>query len=58
MKDILDTSKMIEGFQETRERMYPTYIPSDTRIEGFGTFAELKQRIERLEKIIAKLQEG
>jgi len=58
MKDLLDTSKMIEGSQKTREWIYPTYNPSATRIEGFGTFAGPRLRIERLERIIEKLQEG
>jgi hypothetical protein len=45
----------IEGFSETRERKYPTYIPGDTRIEGFCTFNELKQRIERLERLLEQV---
>jgi len=56
VKDIFDVDKNIDGYSETRERMYPTYIPGDTRIEGFCTFNELKKRIERLEKIIEQLQ--
>jgi uncharacterized radical SAM superfamily Fe-S cluster-containing enzyme len=44
MKDLMGE------YSGTRERKYPTYIPGDTRIEGFCTFNELKQRIERLEK--------
>lgn len=43
-------SDVIEGFSETRDRKYPTYLPGDTRIEGFCTLNELKERIERLEK--------
>lgn len=45
---------MIEGYSDTRERKYPTYLPGDTRIEGFCTLNELKARIESLEK---KLEE-
>ena len=55
MKDILDVGSSIEGYSETRERVYPSYIPGDTRIEGFCTFNELKQRIEKLEQIIEQL---
>jgi hypothetical protein len=39
-------------FSGTRDRKYPTYIPGDTKIEGFCTFDELKQRIERLETLL------
>jgi hypothetical protein len=53
---MLDVGMDIDGFSETRERIYPSYVPGDTRIEGFCTFSELKQRIERLEKIIGQLQ--
>jgi len=45
----------IEGYTENRDRKYPTYIPGDTRIEGFCTFYELKQRIERLEKMLEQI---
>jgi hypothetical protein len=46
---------IIEGYSETRDRKYQTYIPGDARIEGFCTFNELKQRIERLEKILEQV---
>ncbi|TLM68844.1 MAG: hypothetical protein FDZ69_01175 [Deltaproteobacteria bacterium] len=49
MKDIIDPTA-IDGYSETRDRKYPTYIPGDARIEGFCTFSELKRRIEELEK--------
>jgi hypothetical protein len=39
-------------YSGTRDRKYPTYIPRDTKIEGFCTFSELKQRIERLETLL------
>lgn len=55
MKDIIDMSKEIDGFTETRDSKYQTYIPGDARIEGFGTFNELKARIERLEKMLAQV---
>lgn len=48
MKDIFET----EGFAGDRDSKYPTYIPGDAKIEGFGTFNELKARIERLEKML------
>jgi hypothetical protein len=41
---------MIEGYSDTRDRKYPTYLPGDTRIEGFCTLNELKKRIEQLEE--------
>jgi hypothetical protein len=50
VKDIIDTNKIIDGFSETRDSKYQTYIPGDARIEGFCTFNELKKRIELLEK--------
>jgi hypothetical protein len=46
---------VIDGYSETRERKYQTYIPGDARIEGFCTFNELKQRIERLEKMLEQV---
>jgi hypothetical protein len=55
MPDITDTGREIEGYSDTRERKYQTYIPEDTRIEGFCTFSELKERIERLEKVLAQV---
>jgi hypothetical protein len=55
MSDIIDTDKMIDGYSETRERKYQTYIPGDARIEGFCTFNELKQRIEKLEKMLEEV---
>jgi len=48
-------TEIIDGYSETRERKYPTYLPGDTKIEGFCTFNELKQRIERLEKMLEKV---
>ena len=48
-------TEIIEGFSETRDRKYQTYIPGDARIEGFCTFNELKLRIERLEKILEQV---
>ena len=58
MKDILDMNRDIDGFSESRERIYPTYIPGDARIEGHCTFNELMRRIETLEKLVAQLQNG
>jgi len=55
MSDIVDSNDSIEGFSETRERKYQTYIPGDARIEGFCTFNELKKRIERLEKMLEQV---
>lgn len=52
MSDIIDTDRHIDGFSETRDRKYQTYIPGDARIEGFCTFNELRQRIEKLEKML------
>ena len=46
---------IIEGFSETRDRKYQTYIPGDARIEGFCTFNELKLRIERLERMLEQV---
>lgn len=54
MAEIYDPDK-IDGYSETRDRKYPTYIPGDTRIEGFCSFNELKRRIERLEKMVEQL---
>lgn len=54
MKDIIDSDKLTDGYSETRDRKYQTYIPGDARIEGFCTFNDLKARIEKLEK---KLEE-
>ena len=48
-------SDYIEGYSETRERKYQTYIPGDAKIEGFCTFNELKQRIERLETMLEQV---
>lgn len=48
-------SDSISGYSDTRDRKYPTYIPGDARIEGFCTFSELKQRIEKLEKRLEQL---
>jgi hypothetical protein len=39
-------------YSGTRDRKYPTYIPEDTKIEGFCIFSELKQRIEKLETLL------
>ncbi|NJC88349.1 MAG: hypothetical protein FIB02_07430 [Desulfuromonas sp.] len=50
MNDIYDTDRNIDGYSETRDRKYQTYIPGDARIEGFCTFNELKKRIESLER--------
>ena len=50
MKDIIDSNKSLEGFSEARESKYQTYIPGDAKIEGFCTFNQLKERIEKLEK--------
>ena len=55
MNDMIDTGKTIDGYSETRDRKYQTYIPGDARIEGFCTFNELKQRIERLEKLLEQV---
>ncbi|MCM2264285.1 MAG: hypothetical protein NDI73_03740 [Desulfuromonadales bacterium] len=55
MSDIIDTDKTIDGYSDTRDRKYQTYIPGDTRIEGFCTFNELKRRIERLEKMLEQV---
>lgn len=55
MKDIIDAHKDFDGISETRDSKYPTYIPGDARIEGFGTFNELKARIEQLEKMVKEL---
>lgn len=55
MTDIYDTDKNIDGYSETRDRKYQTYIPGDARIEGFCTFNELKKRIERLEKMLEQV---
>lgn len=55
MTDICDTDKNIDGYSETRDRKYQTYIPGDARIEGFCTFNELKKRIERLEKMLEQV---
>jgi uncharacterized radical SAM superfamily Fe-S cluster-containing enzyme len=48
-------TEIIEGFSETRDRKYQTYIPGDARIEGFCTFNELKLRIERLERMLEQV---
>ncbi len=50
MKDIFDSSNPVDGYSETRDSKYQTYIPGDARIEGFCNFNELKARIENLEK--------
>lgn len=50
MKDIIDSSNPVDGYTETRDSKYQTYIPGDARIEGFCDFNELKARIENLEK--------
>lgn len=50
MKDIVDSYCPVDGYSETRDRKYQTYIPGDARIEGFCTFNELKARVEFLEK--------
>lgn len=55
MSDIIDTDKLIDGYSETRESKYQTYIPGDARIEGFCTFNELKRRIERLKKLLEEV---
>lgn len=55
MKDITDTRSPVDGFSETRDSKYQTYIPGDARIEGFCTFNDLKARIERLEKKLDEL---
>lgn len=55
MKDITDTRGGVDGFSETRDSKYQTYIPGDARIEGFCTFNDLKIRIERLEKKLDEL---
>jgi hypothetical protein len=57
MKDIIDAGKDLEGFSESRESKYQTYIPGDARIEGFCTFNDLKKRIERLEKMLEEVYE-
>ena len=57
MKDIIDMNNLIDGYSETRDRKYQTYIPGDARIEGFCTFYELKARIEQLEKQLAQVCE-
>ncbi|GEM_PF-5024354 len=55
MKDILDLQGTMDGFSETRESIYPKYITGDAKIEGFCTFNELKNRIERLEALVEQL---
>ena len=55
MKDVIDSEQLIDGYSETRDRKYQTYIPGDARIEGFCNFNELKARIERLEKKLAEV---
>lgn len=55
MRDVIDSEHLIDGYSETRERKYQTYLPGDARIEGFCTFNELKARIERLEKQLAEV---
>ena len=55
MKDILDLKGNMDGFSDTRESIYPKYITGDARIEGFCTFSELKNRIERLESMVEQL---
>ena len=55
MSDIIDTNQSLDGFSETRDRKYQTYIPGDARIEGFCTFNELKRRIERLEMMLERV---
>jgi len=58
MRDIIDSSESLDGFSETRDRKYQTYIPGDARIEGFCTFNELKKRIERLEQMLEQMSEA
>ena len=55
MSDIIDTNQSLDGFSETRDRKYQTYIPGDARIEGFCTFNELKRRIEKLEMMLEQV---
>ncbi len=55
MKDILDLNGTTDGFSDTRESIYPKYITGDARIEGFCTFFELKNRIEKLELMVEQL---
>lgn len=55
MKDILDLNGNMDGFSDTRESIYPKYITGDARIEGFCTFFELKNRIEKLEQMVEQL---
>ena len=55
MKDILDLKGNMDGFSDTRESIYPKYITGDARIEGFCTFFELKNRIEKLEQMVEQL---
>ena len=55
MKDILDLKGNMDGFSDTRESIYPKYITGDARIEGFCTFFELKNRIEKLERMVEQL---
>ena len=58
MNDILDTNTPLEGFSETRNSKYQTYLPGDAKIEGFCTFNELKRRIERLEQMLEQVCEA
>lgn len=55
MSDIVDSHSHVDGYSETRDRKYQTYIPGDARIEGFCNFNELKARIESLEKQLAQV---
>lgn len=55
MSDIFGADNHIDGYSETRDRKYQTYIPGDAKIEGFCTFNELRQRIERLEKMLEEV---
>lgn len=55
MKDMIDSHKDFDGISETRASKYPTYIPGDARLEGFGTLKELIARIRQLEQQVAEL---
>jgi len=55
--ELIDGDRRIDGYSETRDRKYQIYIPGDARIEGFCAFNELKERLERLEKMLTQVQE-
>jgi len=55
MNDIIDERKDFDGVSDTRNSKYQQYIPSDTRIEGYGTVRELLARIARLELQLQEL---